>query len=292
MSIDEIFAANGGLATTRQLLDVISRKALACHVRAGRVIRLRRGVYAAAQPDVFGRLAALDVATGARIVACLGTAAALYGFDTEADSRLHVLDPGIRLRPSVDVMVHQRLGAPLRTVAGRLATAPAWTAIEVARTLWRPRALATLDTAVRVGACTPAQLRQAISEQKGRRNIVRVRELSGYIDGRGESEMESEARLAFIDGGLPTPELQYEIVDRWGDLWRADFAWPEARLAAEYDSIDWHMGPKALLHDRLKVARLQECGWLSVPMTVSDVRGDPQRLVARINAHLGQRLAA
>ncbi|OBK85712.1 type IV toxin-antitoxin system AbiEi family antitoxin domain-containing protein [Mycolicibacter sinensis] len=292
MSIDEIFAANGGVATTGQLLDVISRKALACHVRAGRVVRLRRGVYAAAQPDVFGRLAALDLATGTRIVACLGTAAALYGFDTDADPRLHVLDPGIRLRPTPDVMVHQRLGAPLRTVGGRLATAPAWTAIEVARTLWRPRALATLDTAVRIGACTPPELRQVLSEQKGRRQIIKVRELATYIDGRAESEMESEARLVFIDAGMPMPELQYEIVDRWGDRWRVDFAWPEARLAAEYDSIDWHMGPKALLHDRLKIARLQECGWLSVPMTVNDVRRDPLRLVARINAHLNQRLAA
>lgn len=292
MSTDEIFAANGGVATTRQLLDVMSRKALAWQVRSGRVVRVRHGVYAAAQPDVFGQLAALDLATGARIVACLGSAAALYGFDTEADPRLHVLDPGIRLRPSADVMVHQRLGAPLRTVGGRLATAPAWTAIEVARTLWRPRALATLDTAVRIGACTPAELRHVVAEQKGRRNIVKVRELASYIDGRAESEMESEARLVFIDAGMPMPELQYEIVDRWGDLWRVDFAWPEARLAAEYDSIDWHMGPKALLHDRLKVARLQECGWLSVPMTVSDVRRDPQRLVARIYGHLGQRLAA
>ena len=26
--------------------------------------------------------------------------------------------------------------------------------------------------------------------------------------------MESEARLVMIDGGLPKPELQYEIVDR------------------------------------------------------------------------------
>lgn len=291
MSINEIFAANGGLATTGQLLGVTSRKALACHVRAGRLVRLRRGIYAVAHPDVFGQLAALDLAAGARIVACLGTAAALYGFDTEGDSRLHVLDPGIRLRPSADVMVHQRVGAPLQRVDGRLATAPAWTAIEVARTLWRPRALATLDTALRVGACTTAELEAAILEQKGRRGIVKVRELAGYADGRAESEMESEARLVFIDGGLPQPELQYEIVDRCGDLWRVDFAWPEARLVAEYDSIDWHMGPKALLHDRLKTARLQECGWLSVPMTVSDVRHDPSGLVARINSHLGQRLA-
>jgi hypothetical protein len=288
MLTDEFFAANGGLATTRQLLDVISRKAIACHVKAGRVVRLRRGVYAAAQPDIFGRIAALDLAAGGRIVACLGTAASLYGFDTEHEPRLHVLDPGVRMRPSPDVMVHQRVGAPLRRVEGRLATAPAWTAVEVARTLWRPRALATLDAAVHIGACTPAELRQAIEEQKGRRGIVKVRELADHVDGRAESPMESEARLVFVDGGLPKPELQYRIVDRCGDLWRVDFAWPEAKLVAEYDSIDWHMGPEALLHDRLKTSRLQECGWTTVPMTVIDIRRDQLRLITRLETHLAR----
>ena len=47
--------------------------------------------------------------------------------------------------------------------------------------------------------------------------------------------MESEARLAMIDGGLPIPELQYEIVDGNGELRRLDFAWPNQRVAAEYD---------------------------------------------------------
>lgn len=90
----------------------------------------------------------------------------------------------------------------------------------------------------------------------------------------------------FIDGRLPTPELQYRIVDRDGDEWRVDFAWPEARIAAEYDSLQWHMSREGLLHDRLKTARLQECGWTSIPMTVNDIRADPLGLIARINTHL------
>jgi HD domain len=151
---------------------------------------------------------------GPTIVACMGTAAALYGFDTESTFRLHFLDPGVRMRPSQSTMVHQRIGAPLRRVRGRLATAPAWTAIEVARALRRPRALATLDAALHVGACTRGQLDAAIREQKGRRGIVMVRELVAYADSRAESPMESEARLLFIDSGLPMPELQYSIVDR------------------------------------------------------------------------------
>lgn len=278
--------AREGLATTRELLSIVSRKRLAGLVKAGRLIRVCHEVYAFDQPDVLTKLAALDLLAGQPVVACMGTAAALYGFDTESTSRLHVFDPGVRMRPAPGLMVHQRIGAPLRRVAGRLASAPAWTAIEVARTLWRPRALATLDAALHVGACTRAELDAAIREQRGRRGIVRVRELIRYADGRAESPMESEARLLFIENGLPTPELQHTIVDCCGRVWRVDFAWPAAMVAAEYDSLEWHMGRDALMHDRLKTARLQECGWTCVPMTVEDVRRDPMGLVARINSHL------
>lgn len=98
--------------------------------------------------------------------------------------------------------------------------------------------------------------------------------------------MESEARLVFIDGGLPMPELQYSIVDHYGRLWRVDFAWPEAMVVAEYDSVEWHVGRDALLHDRLKTARLQECGWTTIPVTVDDIRDDPIGLVERITGQL------
>ena len=66
------------------------------------------------------------------------------------------------------------------------------------------------------------ELTAVIREQNGRRFIVKVRELVEFADGRAESAMESETRLVFIDGGLPLPELQYEIVDKCGKLWRVD----------------------------------------------------------------------
>jgi hypothetical protein len=284
--IDEIFASRGGLATREQLLAVMSGKTLAAHLKAGSLVRVWHGVYALSPPDAIERLTALDLMTGKHIVACMSTAAQLYGFDTEKDDRIHILDPGVRMRPNSGLMVHQRSGAPLRRVQARLATAPAWTAVEVARTLWRPRALATLDAALHRAACTAADLDAAIREQKGRRDIVKVRELLKHADGRAESPMESEARLVFIDGGLPMPQLQYEIVDRCGDLWRVDFAWPDAMVVAEYESMEWHASPEALKHDRIKTSRLQECGYSVIPIVVDDVLKNPFDLVGRIFYHL------
>jgi hypothetical protein len=285
-AIEDMFAANGGVATTRELLTVLTRKGLEVGVRAGRFVRVRRGVYALRPPNVPARLAALDLVSGTRIVACMQTAAEMYGFGTEPDDRLHILDPGVRMRPSAELMVHQRIGAPLEKIQSRLATAPAWTAVEIARTLRRPRALAVLDAALHVECCNPSELSAAVAEQKGRRGIVQVRGLLPFADGRAESPMESEARLVFIDGGLPMPDLQYEIVDRHGKLWRVDFAWPDSKVVAEYESVEWHANPEGWKHDRMKTARLQECGWTTVPMVVDDVRRYPYELVSRIFGHL------
>ncbi|KAX65788.1 hypothetical protein AN46_00565 [Mycobacterium tuberculosis M1017] len=263
---------------TRQQLDV--------QVKNGGLVRVWYGVYAAQEPDLLGRSAALDVFMGGHAVACLGTAAALYGFDTENTVAIHMLDPGVRMRPTVGLMVHQRVGARLQRVSGRLATAPAWTAVEVARQLRRPRALATLDAALRSMRCARSEIENAVAEQRGRRGIVAARELLPFADGRAESAMESEARLVMIDHGLPLPELQYPIHGHGGEMWRVDFAWPDMRLAAEYESIEWHAGPAEMLRDKTRWAKLQELGWTIVPIVVDDVRREPGRLAARIARHL------
>ena len=98
--------------------------------------------------------------------------------------------------------------------------------------------------------------------------------------------MESETRLVMIDGGLPPPVLQYEVVDPQGRTWRLDFAWPELRVGAEYDGLDWHSGPDAFLRDRRRVSALQQLGWLIVPIIAGDVRYRPGELVRRLETHL------
>jgi hypothetical protein len=278
----------GGFATTAQLLTVMTRQQLDVQVKNGGLVRVWYGVYAAQAPTLLGRLAALDIVMGRHAVACMGTAAALHGFDTENTTAIHVLDPGVRMRPTVGLMVHQRTGARLQRVAGRLATAPAWTAVEVARQLRRPRALATLDAVLRSTQCSRNDIECAIVEQRGRRGIVAVRGLLPFADGRAESAMESEARLVMIDHGLPLPELQYPIYGHDGELWRVDFAWPAARLAAEYESIDWHAGRNQMLRDKTRWGKIQELGWTIVPIVVDDVRREPNRLAQRIAGHLNR----
>lgn len=275
-----------GLATTAELLTVMTRKQLDTAVRKGRLIRVWHGVYSTTEPDLMVRLWALDLIIGGHAVACLHTAATLYGFGVQESPAVHVLDPGNSLRSTTGLVVHRREGAPLQLVSSRRVTAPAWTAVEVARQLSRPRALATLDAAMHSRRCTPADLAEAVERQSGRRGIAHVRELLDLADGRAESPMESEARLVMHDHGLPRPELQYVIRGHDGQRWRVDFAWPDARVAAEYESVDFHAGAADMVRDRKRVAGIQETGWIVVPIVVSDVRRNPARMCARIRRHL------
>jgi hypothetical protein len=291
--LGRLLDAQGGVVTAAQALKFLSRRGLEAQLNCGVLQKIWHGVYGRGELTPGLRLRGLDLATGTTVAACMGTAAAAYGFDTEQRRDLHVLNPeGRRLRSTGDLVVHRRDGAPLTVVAQRPATTPAWTAIEVARSLRRPRALATLDAALRSGTCTRDDLQRALERQSGRRGIVVAREMLGLANPLAESPMESEARLVMHDGGLPPPVLQYEVVDLNGRLWRLDFAWPEHRVAAEYDGLDWHSGPEAFFNDRQRTAALQDVHWVVVPVVFEDVRHRHIQLVRRLHSRLEYARAA
>jgi len=95
-----------------------------------------------------------------------------------------------------------------------------------------------------------------------------------------------------IDGGLPMPELQYQIIDGNGELRRVDFAWPEQRVAVEYDGQDWHSGAEAMRRDRRRQVALQDVLWTVIPIVFEDVRYRTRDFVARIDRQLRRVRAA
>ena len=113
-----------------------------------------------------------------------------------------------------------------------------------------------------------------------------MRDLIPLATPEAESAMESEARLAMVDGGLPMPKLQYEILDGNGELRRVDFAWPDAKVAVEYDGVDWHSGPDAMRRDRRRQAALMDVGWVVICIVFEDVRYRAWDFVNRIERQL------
>jgi hypothetical protein len=287
-----LFASQHLVATSAQIHEILSRGAFQRHLRRGDIVKVWPNIYSLGEPDNRTKLHGLDLRCGEQVAVCLHTAAQVYGFSTEPATALHVLNPpGNRLRDEAGLVVHRRANAPLTELRGRPLTTPAWTAIEVARCVARPRALATLDAALRSGTCTSEDLLVAADQQAGRRHIAMVRLLVPLARPGAESPMESEARLVMIDGGLPEPVLQYELVDHDGRCWRVDFAWPEYGVVVEYDGFDWHSSPAHLRRDRQKRAALQELGLTLISIVADDVRCRPEELVRRIGVQLDRAAA-
>jgi hypothetical protein len=201
-----------------------------------------RGVYVDGElpDDVPTTIRAASLWLGGDLVACHTTAALLWGFDLRtraaaASEPLHFLGPErLNNRRVRRLQVHcSHLGTDDVVLhRGIWCTRPARTACDVVRLGAPIDALATLDAALRSGTCSREQLATAVTAQAGLREVVRLRELVPYADGRAESPMESRMRWRFIDAGLPAPDLQVEVGAN-GRRHRLDTGWRDHRVGAE-----------------------------------------------------------
>ena len=70
--------------------------------------------------------------------------------------------------------------------------------------------------------------------------------------------------------------MQYRVVDEYGyTLARVDLAYPEAKLAKEYDGAV-HFEPRRAIRDRPRDAELAGYGWLTLRLTPDDLFTMPQ----------------
>lgn len=233
----------GGVFTRDQALGSVSAAEVRARLRRGEWRRtLWAGVYVDGDlpDDVPALVRAAALWLGGDLVACHTTAALLWGFDLRAPDAarsqpLHFLGPATLSNRRVrGLQVHcSRLGTDDVVLhRGVWCTTPARTACDVVRLGAHIDGLATLDAALRSGRCTGQQLAAAAGQQRGLREVIRLRRLVPYADERAESPMESRMRWRFIAGGLPVPDLQIEV-QADGRRHRLDTGWRDRRLGAD-----------------------------------------------------------
>lgn len=196
-----------GVFTTRQVLCEYTRAELRARIDRGQWVRVFQGVYrkAVTPPSPELRVEAARLSMGlAALAAAYATAAELHGFAVLADQPTHVL--GVRASRCNRLVVHRDRVDPaeLELIRGTVVTKAIRTAADLARTLPRMDALATLDAALGSGISRGA-IADEIGKHTGRRGRRQAAELIELADGRAESPMESRARLRCIDAGLPRP---------------------------------------------------------------------------------------
>jgi very-short-patch-repair endonuclease len=89
-----------------------------------------------------------------------------------------------------------------------------------------------------------------------------------------ESVMETRMKQLLRRHGLPTPVFQYVIRHQGEFVARVDAAYPELRIAIEYDSYEHHTGRDAIVRDNDRRNVLRRIEWALITFTAADIAND------------------
>ncbi len=269
-AIAKIAARQHGLVTFRQVLDCgLSQSGIQRRVRAGRLHRIHRGVYAVGHPGLGlpGTWMAAVLAGGAGALLSHRSAAYLWRILKPIPGPAHITVPptGGRARRK-GLVIHRAILLPSQThaKAGIPVTSPA-------RTLWDLRRIAP-----------PSEYRQALRQADFERLDL------GEIPTDGtRSELETLFLKLLKRHRLPAPETNARL-----GPFLVDCLWRTEHLGVELDGYERHSGRQAFEDDRARDAYLVAHGYRVLRFTWRQVKHEP-RLVAgtiraAIHAHAAQ----
>jgi very-short-patch-repair endonuclease len=173
----------------------------------------------------------------------------------------------------------------LTVIDGIPATTPARTLIDVAGQFPRHRFEDILDTAIVQRIVTVNRLRSRAEDLWApRRNGCAI--VLALLDdrdpklARARNVWEAKALRMVRQVGLPAPEVNYRV--RVGGRVRyLDLAWPDAKVAVEFDGFVPHSTRRVFDDDRVRQNDLVADGWIVFRVTAS-MLNDPTRAFAPI----------
>lgn len=259
-------------------------------LRGPRFVRLFPDIYVSAHIPITARVRA--IAAFLLVEPCGGvlagySAAELLGASCgPVHAPAEVLVPGhIRRRPGLLVHRGAATGTDLASAAGCRVTSLRRIAWDLGRRLELAEAVVAVDAAAFRGGFEPAELLARRALEPGTPRCRRLDAVVALTDRRAESPMETRLRLALHFGGLPAPEVQFELVDRGLVVARFDLAYLDAKLAIECDGEE-HDDEL----DRRRDIRTARLGWLTARFMKHEIRSAADTAAA-VRDLLTQRLA-
>ena len=269
------------ISSLAALLDSgLSQSSVSRAARAGQLLRVGHGVYAAAAEP-----SGLDLASHYGTLSHT-TAAEQLGLDLLGEPGLHVTRPHrLRSHPT-GLTVHRSRLEPdqVAMIAGRRVTAPLRTLVDCCRLLPEPSAVVLIDSALRVGMADLAEVLALATQTLGPRS-ARLRRAAALADPLSGSALETLARLLFHRHGL-RPTLQAVIRDRHGFIARVDFLFEDARIIVETDGYDHHSDRAAFRADRRRQNALVQAGYRVVRFSWDDVVHRPDYVIGSVRSLL------
>ncbi len=246
-------------------------------VRGGALHRVRRGYYSIAPPSWLQSLEAARRHVGDTAVASHRSAARLHGLWASDDLDLTVRYPADSRAKGVDVHRSRDLiGVEVEMVAGLPTTTVPRTLCDLGLVLPPCEVERAVDHAIALGKTRLDDLlavRARVGEH-GRTGVGTVdlatADLPASVD-LAESGPELRLLRLIAASSLPAPVQQHPVRVN-GRSYRLDLAYPEVRVAIEYDGEDWHHTPAQLSRDRARQGDLEADGWRVVRLRWADLQ--------------------
>ncbi|MCO1596685.1 hypothetical protein M8C17_16135 [Micromonospora sp. RHAY321] len=243
-------------------------------------VRLRHDVYADARLDrdhaLACRAALLRLPPG--VVVAGPSAAYLHGVQHAATftDDVHILVPSpLRIGAQRGLRVHANPITPLPDVAAECSAGvgnaiprsdPGQAAWETAVWLEPVRAVTIVDALLGQGLTDRDTLAGVAAHNMHRSGGRRARWVFELADPGAQSPPESQLRVRLVLGGLPRPVVQHPVRLANGVVLHLDLAWPQFRVAVEYDG-QWQSDADQLHRDRRRLNLLVGAGWLVLHVT-------------------------
>ena len=201
-----------------------------------------------------------------------------------------VLPAGVRYGPVSGLRVHasQLSDGDVRDRGGLPVTTPERTCWDLSRWLDRVEAVTVVDRLIARRLVTIPALRDYALSRAGHRGWRMLLRVVSLADGGAESTQESRARVRLMLAGLPRPVTQYVIEQGGRFVARVDLAWPEYKVAVEYDGL-WHGDPVQFQRDRKRLNRLLGNDWIVLHLTAERLRDDFDGFVVEVQTALRAR---
>ena len=265
----------------------MGRGAIHARVRAGRVVRLHRGVYAVghAQLTALGWRWAAVLACGGPDRAALSHRSAAAVWDLLPSPAQFDISTLASARSTRRIRVHRGLqpsdiahidGLPVTTVARTLVDLTATqTAHQTERVVHRAQHLRLLDTHA---------INEQLAQAQGRRTkplIAALERLQATDPDVTRSELEERFLTLILNAQLPRPHANARV-----GPYEVDFLWPDHHLIVETDGAATHATPQAFENDRQRDAELAARGYRVLRFTWRQIVYEPDSVLRAVAAAL------
>jgi hypothetical protein len=282
-------AAQQGLLTVGQLRALgESKDTISNLVRAGLLRRVHRGVYVVfGSPETWRlRVLAAVLAGGGRAVASHRTALGLWDLWSDVDT----VEVAVRYPNHLvldDVIVHRSLdlcGSDIQDVDGTPTTGLERTLCDIGLLVGPTELRRLVFHSVTTGLTTKEALEIYLDRvgRQGRNGVGPLRQvLEDMPSVVADSGPELELYSLLTTCGLPSPQTQYKIRFQQND-YRVDLAYPNERVAIEYDGFVPHSQKSQFERDRQRQNAFVLNGWTVLRFTAVDLRDRPYGIVREV----------